>query len=84
VDFDDRPLTMQKKVREAETEWINYVIVLGQKEIDSGLLTVRDRKLRQLKTVNIQNLIDDIREQTKNRPFQQLTLPRTLSKRPQF
>jgi threonyl-tRNA synthetase len=28
VDLDDRPLTIQKKVREAETEWINYVLVL--------------------------------------------------------
>ncbi len=84
VDVDDRPLTMQKKVREAETEWINYVIVLGQKEIDSGLLPVRDRKLRKIKTINIQSLIEEIRQQTKDSPFQPLSLPRALSKRPQF
>jgi threonyl-tRNA synthetase len=31
VDIDDRPLTLQKRVREAEMEWIPYIIVAGQK-----------------------------------------------------
>ncbi|MFQ5759069.1 MAG: threonine--tRNA ligase, partial [Candidatus Bathyarchaeia archaeon] len=44
VDLDDRSLTMQKKVREAETEWINYIVVIGQREVDSGILPIRDRK----------------------------------------
>jgi threonyl-tRNA synthetase len=84
ADVDDRPLTMQKKVREAETEWINYVLVIGQREIDSGILPVRDRKLRKIREIRLQQLIDEIREETEWKPFQPLTLPRFLSKRPQF
>jgi len=84
ADVDDRPLTMQKKVREAETEWINYVLVIGQREIDSGVLPVRDRKLRKIRGTQLQQLIKEIRRETEGKPFQPLTLPRLLSSRPQF
>jgi len=84
VDIDDRPFTMQKKVREAEMEWINYVLVIGQREIDSSVLPVRDRKLRKIREMQLQQLIKEIREETEGKPFKPLTLPRLLSKRPQF
>jgi len=84
ADVDDRPLTMQKKVREAETEWINYVLVIGQREIDSDVLPVRDRKLGKIRNVQLQQLIKEIKKEAEGKPFQPLTLPRLLSKRPQF
>ncbi len=84
VDIDDRPFTMQKKVREAEMEWINYVIVIGQREIDSDILPVRDRQIGKIRNMQLQQLIDEIRKKTADKPFQPLTLPRELSKRPQF
>jgi len=84
ADVDDRPLTMQKKVREAETEWINYVLVIGQREMDSGVLPVRDRKLRKIRTMQLKALIKEIREATDDKPFLPLSLPRCLSKRPLF
>ena len=84
VDLDDRPITMQKKVREAEREWINYVLVIGEKEISSGVLPVRDRKLRKIRKMRLQELMDEIKEETKDKPFKPLTLPKLVSKRPQF
>jgi len=84
VDVDDRPLTLPKKVREAETEWINYILVTGQREIDSGILPVRDREARKIRKMRLQQLMETIRKKTKNKPFQPLTLPKHLSKRPQF
>ena len=84
VDLDDRPITMQKKVREAETEWINYVLVIGQKEISSSIMPVRDRKARKIRRMQLQELIDEIKEKTKGKPFKPSTLPKLLSKRPQF
>ena len=84
ADVDDRPLTLQKRVREAETEWVNYVLVIGQREVDSGVLPVRDRKNREIRKVQLQELISEIKKKTDNKPFQPLTLPRNLSKRPQF
>ena len=84
VDIDERPLTMQKKVREAEMEWINYVIVIGQREIDSDILPVRDRQVGKIRNLQLQHLIDEIRTKTHDKPFQTLTMPPELSKRPQF
>ncbi len=84
VDLDDRPITMQKKVREAEREWVNYVLVIGEKEVSSGLLPVRDRKTRNIRKMRLQELINEIKEKTKDKPFKALTLPKLLSKRPQF
>lgn len=84
VDLDDRSLTIQKKVREAETEWINYVLVIGQKELDSGTLSVRDRKAGEIRKMQLQKFIDEVEKNTKNMPFKPLTLPRRLSKRPRF
>ncbi|MCW3980332.1 MAG: threonine--tRNA ligase [Candidatus Bathyarchaeota archaeon] len=84
ADWDDRSLTMQRKIREAETEWINYIIVIGQKELDSGMLPVRDRLAGKIKKIPLQNLVKTILKETKSKPFKPLPLPMKLSKRPQF
>ena len=84
ADVDDRALTMQKKVREAEMEWINYVLVIGQKEIDSGTLAVRDRERKEIRKISLQELIKEINEKTAGKPFRSLALPKKLSSRPQF
>jgi threonyl-tRNA synthetase len=44
ADIDDSASTLQKKIREAEQEWVPYIIVIGEKEIESGMLSVRDRE----------------------------------------
>ena len=81
---------MQRKVREAETEWVPYVLVVGQREIDSGILAVRDRRLSgagrggKMKKMKLEELVTEIKERTKDKPFQPLPLPMTLSKRPRF
>ncbi len=84
VDFDDRPLTMQKKVREAETEWINYIVVIGQNEIDSGFLPVRDRLAGKIVKMKLPELVESVLRRTKDKPFKPLPLPKKLSQRPQF
>ncbi len=84
VDLDDRSITMRKKVREAETQWVNYVLVIGEREVTSGILPVRDRRTRKIRKMPLQELVDEIEEKNKDKPFKPLTLPKLLSKRPQF
>ena len=84
VDLDDRSFTMQKKIREAEIEWINYVVVIGEKEVNSGILPVRDRQLREIRQMTLQQLVDQIEKESANKPYRPLSMPRELSKRPQF
>jgi threonyl-tRNA synthetase len=84
VDIDDRSITMQRKVRDAEMEWINYIVVVGQREMDSGILAVRDRMLKEIRKMRLQDLMDEIAGKTAEKPYRGLTLPKELSKHPQF
>jgi len=84
VDIDDRALTLQKRIREAEMEWVPYIIVVGQKEAKSGVLPARDRRTGEIRKIKLQKLVSEIQEIMKDKPFKPLPLPKYLSKRPQF
>jgi len=84
VDIDDRALTLQKKIREAEMEWIPYTVVVGKREIESGKLSVRVRATKEMQNMKLEELISEIVEIGKGKPFKPLPLPKYLSKRPQF
>ncbi|MCK5625482.1 threonine--tRNA ligase [Candidatus Bathyarchaeota archaeon] len=85
VDIDDRASTLQKKIREAEKEWVPYIIVVGSKEIESGVLSVRDRENnRKVEKIELSQLINKIQTRIQDKPFKALPLPQNLSKRPQF
>jgi threonyl-tRNA synthetase len=77
-------MTMQKKVRKAETEWTNYVVVIGQRELDSGILPVRERLTGKIVKITLKDLIKTILKETKDKPFKPLPMPMKLSRRPQF
>lgn len=84
VDIDDRPLTLQKRVREAETEWVPYIIVVGRRETESETLPVRDRKAKAIRNLQLRQLVEEIQAEVRDKPFKPLPLPKHLSKRPQF
>ncbi|MGQ9624353.1 MAG: threonine--tRNA ligase [Candidatus Bathycorpusculaceae bacterium] len=84
VDIDDRTMTLQKRVREAEMEWIPYIIVIGEKEVESNILAVRDRNAGKIRKMRLEELMDEIKDSMRNKPFKPLPLPKHLSKRPQF
>ena len=85
VDIDDSASTLQKKIREAEQEWVPYIIVVGEKEIESGTLSVRDRELKgQQQNLTTEQLIAKVSEKIAGKPFKPLPLPIYLTKRPQF
>jgi threonyl-tRNA synthetase len=84
VDIDDRAMTLQKRVREAEMEWVPCIIVVGQQEVESEVLPVRDRKTGKIRKIKLEELISEIKDLIRNKPFKPLPLPKRLSKRPQF
>ena len=84
VDIDDRDETVGKKIRESETEWIRYTVVIGDKEIGSDKLVVRDRLGGKQREMTVQELVGEIQSQTKDKPYLPLNLPRYLSVRPQI
>jgi threonyl-tRNA synthetase len=90
VDFDDRAFTMSRKVREAEMEWIPYVVVIGKKEVESDTLMVRKRDIGKvgesgkLRIMKLEDLVNEIKSKTDGRPFKPLALSKNLSKRSRF
>ncbi len=84
VDIDDRNETLGKRIREAEKEWIRYILVIGEKEVNSEKLSIRDRQTGETRELFLQAFLDQIKNQTKDKPFSQLNLPMYLSQRPQI
>jgi threonyl-tRNA synthetase len=84
ADIDDRPESLSKRIREAETEWIPFILVIGDKEAESTTLVIRDRRAGTQIESNIEELIESVRKETKDKPFMPLNLPKYLSKRPQI
>jgi threonyl-tRNA synthetase len=85
VDIDDSAATLQKKIREAEQEWIPYIAVIGEKEVESGNLSVRVREEKgKQANMTTEELIAKVTEKTVGKPFKPLPLPKLISKRPQF
>ena len=85
TDIDDRDESVGKKIRESETEWIRYTLVIGDKELENETFTVRDRdKKIQRKDVKLEELVNEIKSQTNDKPYLTLNLPKNLSNRPQI
>jgi threonyl-tRNA synthetase len=84
ADIDDRDETVGKKIRESETEWIRYTIVIGDKEVNSDKLIVRDRNEGKQREITLHDLINEVKTQTRNKPYLPLNLPLRLSSRPQI
>ena len=82
VDIDDRNESIGKRIREAEKEWIRYILVIGEKEANSQNLSIRDRQTGDVRELLFDDFIDEIKKQTKEKPFTGLNLPKYLSKRP--
>ncbi len=83
VDIDDMDDKVGKKIRNAEMEWINMIIVVGQKEKDSGTFPVRLRS-GEVKAMTLEQLETEIEQLSAGYPRGRLPLPRLLSMRPAF
>ncbi len=89
VDIDDRNETLNKKIRDANTEWIPYIVVLGEKEVKEGKLTVTVRSESTLEKqkriqVTVEELNEILRKENQGKPFLPLPIPKLLSMRASF
>jgi len=84
ADIDDRDESVDKKIRDAEMEWIHYIVVYGERERESGLLSVRKRATGSVEKLTLEDLIREIRGKIESKPFKKLPLPKLLSRRPSF
>jgi len=84
VSFDERGITVGKKVREAKQDWVSYVIVIGDKEVGSEEFRVYVREQNADLTMTLDQLIERIGKETEGKPFRPLYFPKEMSKRVGF
>ena len=83
ADVDDRGGTVNRKIRDAEQEWIPCIVVLGEREVTSGLLAVRFRDSGQA-TMDMETLLSTLAQKQNGMPFRGRALGPRLSQRPTF
>ncbi|MEM5815347.1 MAG: threonine--tRNA ligase [Candidatus Aenigmatarchaeota archaeon] len=83
VQVDDRNETLNKKIRDAETSWVNYIVVIGEKEVGKNKISVRERGDK-IEEKNLKDLVREIRGKMKGYPLLSISLPLEVSKLPKF
>jgi len=84
VDIDDRNDTISKRIRDAEKEWISYILVIGEKEVNSPSLSIRDRATGDVRQLSIEDFVKEIKNATDGKPISKLNSSVLLSQRPQI
>ena len=84
VDIDDRDESVGKKIRNASKEWIPYIFVVGDKEVESGKFQVTVRETGEKVDMTVDELISEINEKCEGKPFRRLPLPKDISRRINF
>ncbi|MGQ9595789.1 MAG: threonine--tRNA ligase [Thermoproteota archaeon] len=89
VGVDDRSLTVSKRVAEAKSHWIPYVIVYGDREVQSNTLRVVVREESTLdkdhvKEMDLKEFSEYFKRRVEGMPTRSLYIPRELSKRVKF
>ena len=84
VDVDDRDESVGKKIRNAATEWIPYIFVVGDNEKESGVFSVTVRETGEKVDMTVDELIKEVLDKTKGKPYRGLPLPKDISTRINF
>ena len=66
VDVDDSTRTLNKKVREGQVAQYNYILVVGEKEVQSDSVAVRTRDIDGAKVMSSDDLLDMFKDMTDN------------------
>jgi threonyl-tRNA synthetase len=82
ADIDDRDEPLGKKIRDAQKAWVPYVVVIGDREMESGMLSVNVRATDEKKDMSVDQLVALLEKENHGKPFERLTLPSELSRRP--
>ncbi|GBC88972.1 Threonine--tRNA ligase [bacterium HR13] len=67
VEVDDRDERLNAKIRDAELQKIPYVIVIGDKEVSQGKISVRSKKEGNLGSMSVEEFIKHIKDKIKSK-----------------
>jgi len=84
ADVDERNESVGKRISKAEQDWVPYVAVVGDDELEEGALSVRVREEGEEETTTPLDLIDEIGEGVRGMPVCERYTPLLLSDKPNF
>ena len=89
ADIDDREESVSRKIRDAGREWIPYVAVIGDKEIENDMLSVTireesDKTHAKIAEMSVSELKERVLREINEKPLRKLPLPQRLSARAKF
>ena len=67
VEIDFRNETLGAKIRDAQNEKVPYMIIVGQKEIDTNTLTLRKNNSKEMETFSLNQFLEFINDKIKNK-----------------
>ncbi len=67
AEIDDKPRKINYKIRESQLQKIPYMLIVGDKEIENGSVSVRLRNGKDLGNIKIDDFISKISEEIKSR-----------------
>ena len=67
VEVDDRNEKTGYKIREAELHKIPYMLIIGQKEVEGNLVSIRSRNDGDIGTMDVEKFKDKLLEEIKNK-----------------
>lgn len=67
VKYDDRSETIKYKIREAQLEQIPYMLVIGDKEVESNTVAPRHRRSGDMKAMALSEFISQLAEEIRER-----------------
>lgn len=63
VRFDSRAEKIGYKIRQAQLEKVNYMVIVGEKEVETGKISIRKRNGEELKDQDLDKFIEDLKKE---------------------
>ena len=67
VEMDKKSESISHKVREAQLQKINYVVVIGEKEVDGNSVTVRLRDSQKIISMSVEDFLSAMEDEVKSK-----------------
>ncbi|AIY85742.1 MULTISPECIES: threonine--tRNA ligase [unclassified Thermotoga] len=68
--FDNRRETLGYRIRQAQTQKIPYMVIVGDKELESGKISVRTRTGREIKDVDLERFVETLKNEVLSRKLE--------------
>lgn len=84
AEVDDRRSSVARRVANAEKDWANYILVVGDREKNSEIFSIRDKSKGKIDNMSLDEFINSLNYEIGNKPRVRPYFPLELSKIPIF